>query len=286
MTTQALTIHNISIRQDIEGRFCLNDLHKASGGEDKHRPTYWLKNQQTIDLQKEIEIDGIPSIVKKQGLGTFVVKELVYSYAMWISAKFQLVVIRAYDALVTAHQPPTQPHFVTKEEREPLVKAIRSLVKSYQSKGLELSYADAHRIVNYRLGVDGIDHMTPEQLTQGVAIVGELLQALVLEHTSQKTISKTGFVRPVVESSSNIDEFRLEFSACYKSFLWNFGENVVMVLEKDNDQLVDHARKACSPYHPRKEIEAIRKQLAIWSKMVDDSELLCGAAMDYALTHR
>ena len=100
-----LTISDITIRQDDQGRYCLNDLHKAAGSEDKHRPTYWLKIQQTLDLQKELEIDGIPSIVTKQGLGTFTVKELVYAYAMWISAKFHLAVISAYDALVTGQIP-------------------------------------------------------------------------------------------------------------------------------------------------------------------------------------
>ncbi|MEY4768038.1 MAG: hypothetical protein RL637_677, partial [Pseudomonadota bacterium] len=36
-----------------------------------------------------------------QKQGTYVVKPLVYAYAMWISARFHLQVINAYDALVT-----------------------------------------------------------------------------------------------------------------------------------------------------------------------------------------
>jgi hypothetical protein len=96
----ALTIANIAIAQDSQGRYCLNDLHKAAGNEQKHRPKYWLENQQTKDLVAEIGKGGIPPIQSKQQLGTFVVKELVYAYAMWISPAFHLAVIRAYDAMV------------------------------------------------------------------------------------------------------------------------------------------------------------------------------------------
>lgn len=46
----ALTIANITIRTDAAGRYCLNDLHQASGGEKRHGPSYWLTNAQTRDL--------------------------------------------------------------------------------------------------------------------------------------------------------------------------------------------------------------------------------------------
>ncbi|MGQ5525578.1 phage antirepressor KilAC domain-containing protein [Chitinimonas sp. PSY-7] len=97
-----LSIANTTIRTDAEGRYCLNDLHKASGEEQKHQPRYWLSNQQTRDLIAEFLSDsGIPLSVIKGGLqqGTYVVKELVYAYAMWISPAFHLKVIRAYDAM-------------------------------------------------------------------------------------------------------------------------------------------------------------------------------------------
>ena len=124
-----IQIHHVTIRQDAEGRYCLNDLHKASGGANRHRPSLWLANQRTKGLIAEIELEagipasnsvqenkaliralstsenkaGIPAYSTTQKSGTFVVKELVYAYAMWISPAFHLQVIRAYDALVNGH---------------------------------------------------------------------------------------------------------------------------------------------------------------------------------------
>lgn len=114
--TQPLVIGDFSIRQDEDGRYSLADLHKASGALKKHQPTNFLRVEQTQELIREIEsssdvmsldIDhssNMRSAVKVinggNNRGTYVVKELVYSYAMWISAKFHLTVIRAYDAMV------------------------------------------------------------------------------------------------------------------------------------------------------------------------------------------
>ncbi len=101
--TKLLVIADITIKTDEEGHYSLNDLHKAAGGHVKHKPANWLQLQQTQELIAELENDGIPSINRTVGRygGTYVVRELVYAYAMWISPKFHLEVIRAYDRLAT-----------------------------------------------------------------------------------------------------------------------------------------------------------------------------------------
>nr|DAS11335.1 MAG TPA: KilA-N domain [Caudoviricetes sp.] len=102
--------------------YSLTDLHKAAGGENKHRPKYWLANKQTSELIEELikESKGgfspleqnqelsVPEVIEIQhggeDRGTYVCKELVYAYAMWISPAFNLKVIRAFDA-VMSNQP-------------------------------------------------------------------------------------------------------------------------------------------------------------------------------------
>lgn len=78
---------------------------------------------------------------------------------------------------------PEQPKLTTatKAQREPLVTAVRRLVKVAESKGRALSYDQAHSIVNLKMGVDNIESLTPEQIPQAMVLVGELLEKIVLE---------------------------------------------------------------------------------------------------------
>lgn len=104
----ALVIANRSIRTDADGRYNLGDLHIAAGSEPRHRPSRWLTNQKTQELVWEIETKaGKPALTTRKGgrhAGSFVCRELVYAYAMWISPAFQLKVIEAYDAMVAGTQ--------------------------------------------------------------------------------------------------------------------------------------------------------------------------------------
>lgn len=100
-----LTIINKVVRTHND-LFSLNDLHTASGSSAKNKPSNFLRLDQTQDLIDEINRCSDLSIAyeRKRGgasQGTWVCKELVYAYAMWISAKFHLQVIRAFDAMAT-----------------------------------------------------------------------------------------------------------------------------------------------------------------------------------------
>ena len=131
---KAIEIDGAVIRQDQFGRYCLNDLHKASGGEQKNQPRYFLENKQTQDLVQALTDSGIPLSpieVIRGGLdqGTYVVKQIVYAYAMWISAAFNLKVINTFDAVVTQKHIP--------DLNNP--SQLRELLLSYAEQNIQLA---------------------------------------------------------------------------------------------------------------------------------------------------
>lgn len=100
-----LTILSNKIRT-VDNLYSLNDLHLASGSDPKHRPTYFIRNEQTQELISELKAEKPTCenshssiLVAKNGVGTYACEELALAYATWISPKFHLVVLRAFIAM-------------------------------------------------------------------------------------------------------------------------------------------------------------------------------------------
>lgn len=107
-----LVINNLTITTDSEGRYSLNDLHKASGGHKKNKPALFMQNKSFKDFANILKVDNptFDHVIRKQGRhngGTWVCKELVYKYAMWVNPEFELKVIRTFDALVSKINTPS-----------------------------------------------------------------------------------------------------------------------------------------------------------------------------------
>ncbi len=169
----------------IDGLYSLNDMHRASGSDKKHQPAFFMRNQETKDLIKEVEVtDNIKAVKRVQGgndkskQGTYVCKDLVYRYAMWISPKFALLVIRTFDKLITGElrvQPKGQ---LSTEQTLPLRNAVNLLVTKSS-----ILYPDAYKMVHQRFAVKHIKELTDEQLDNAI----EYVHALIINMTVKET---------------------------------------------------------------------------------------------------
>ena len=160
-----VSVANIQIGQ-FDNLYSLNDLPRAAGGLEKHKPANCLRNQQTTDLIAELEKAQIRAIQKKQKLGTFVCKELVVHYGMWISPAFSLKVIRAF--LDTQEEASASPK-TTADERTGLRQAVSALVGK-----CGIDYSSAYNMVHQRFGVAAIEDISADKLNDAVQYVHAL----------------------------------------------------------------------------------------------------------------
>ncbi|SHG32150.1 KilA-N domain-containing protein [Pantoea sesami] len=172
--TNSIVISDIVIHQDAEGRYSINDLHKAAGGHDNIKPVFWLRLDQVKRLIETLKVQictfSPVKIVRGCKGGTYVCKELVYAYAMWIDAEFYLKVIRAYDALVSGQtEKAVAIAKTTVDERTPLRDAVNLLVSKRA-----LPYDEAYSIVHQRFGVQSIEQLEPELLPAAIEYVHRL----------------------------------------------------------------------------------------------------------------
>ena len=137
-TMSNLKILSSAIHQT-DNLYSLNDLHKASGGEEKHTPNRFVRREQTKALINEINQTPNMALALKivkggKSPGTYACKELVYAYAMWISPKFHLHVIRAFDEL----QKPSQS--ILPLEQKPLPEDLQKMLDERLSQYTGMAY--------------------------------------------------------------------------------------------------------------------------------------------------
>lgn len=170
-----LTILNNSIRQ-LDNLYSLTDLHRASGGEQKHKPVLFLSNQQTKELISEIEIEskvGIPTSVVKTVRGgknpsTYACEELMLAYAMWISPKFHLVVLRAF---LNLHKKSTAllPNTITPEQQQAIQSAVQ---QAHHRTGLH--WQEIYRQLKQAFKVAKYDQIPQSQFGNAMAFIMNL----------------------------------------------------------------------------------------------------------------
>ncbi|WP_096108361.1 KilA-N domain-containing protein [Neisseria lactamica] len=196
-----IQISNVAVRQISDTLYNLNDLHKAAGGENKHRPTFWMQNIQTQELIAEVEAQGGQAFQTAKGKngGTYVCKELVIAYGMWINAAFALKVIRCFleaqgqvsDGIKTVTAK------TTADDRTGLRQAVAALVGR---KGID--YSSAYSMVHQRFNVEAIEDIPTGQLPEAVAYVHALTlhTGLVGEVLDREPLSAP---QPALPISSN-----------------------------------------------------------------------------------
>ena len=172
-----LTILNNSIRS-YENLFSLNDLHIASGGLEKHRPSLFARNEQTKELVKEIENDRSTktifalktirggSDISKQG--TWACEELVLAYATWISPKFHLIVLRAF---LNLHKNPTAllPSTITPEQQQAIQAAVQ---QAHHRTGLH--WQEIYRQLKAMFHIAKYDQLPQNQFGNAMAFIMSL----------------------------------------------------------------------------------------------------------------
>jgi hypothetical protein len=164
----SLAILNTKVRRDAAGRYNLNDCHRAAGGEKKDGPSYWLATDQAQALISALAgssdarsdlfeggTTGKPVVVLNGGRvpGTFVAKELVYAYAMWISPAFHLTVIRAFDGLATG--------FTVRGHAAQFAPVFRGYMSIAKAIGLDRNQAAlaANRATKIAVGFGPLDNL-------------------------------------------------------------------------------------------------------------------------------
>lgn len=136
---QLIQINNTEIRQDGQGRYCLNDLHRASGGNPIHAPAQFFRNKSVLEFVQaltDMQICTSPIKTIKGGIeqGTYACRELVFKYAAWINPEFEVKVYQVFNAYTKGE---LQPSYQIPQTLPEALRLAADLAEQNQALALE-----------------------------------------------------------------------------------------------------------------------------------------------------
>lgn len=200
-----LTILKTAIRT-FENLYSLNDLHIASGAEAKHQPSLFVRLDTTQELISEIQKETdkgniLQSFRSGVNRGTYACEELVIAYAMWISPKFHLVVLRAFLNLHKGEDT------LNPEQQQAIQEAV---VKAHHRTGM--SYAEIYRQLKSLFKVGKYDQLKPSQFEDTINFLTTLGNSYApidridnLELTEQEWLDWQNFYYAVTRFSESVE---------------------------------------------------------------------------------
>lgn len=104
MDSKSLVLDGKTIGMDEHGRYSANDVHRLSGGAEKHKPNKYLRLEGTKELIEVLDSDGDRSVplscVHVSGTdgcqATYLSEDMLIDYAANISVRFKLKVYAAF----------------------------------------------------------------------------------------------------------------------------------------------------------------------------------------------
>lgn len=115
--SKGVSLLGISIRTDEQGRYCLNDMHKAAmesgAATTSQRPGEFLKTDSAKGFIAELDSDAkiFASVIRKKGgtdQGTYATELVALRYAGWIAPRFEVEVYRTFQGYHRGTLPPKQ----------------------------------------------------------------------------------------------------------------------------------------------------------------------------------
>lgn len=174
-----LTIVDTVIRRDAAGRYCLNDLHRASGGAPHHQPGKFFANKGTQALVDELQRASPnlerPINVVNDGInnGTYVAELLVIAYAAWISPAFHVRVLTAFRDSAAQPANPVIPDF-----RNPAA-AARAWAEQFEAAEA-LRIQTEQQAAQLALAAPRVEFAEALMNSEGTAKVGDVAKTLGL----------------------------------------------------------------------------------------------------------